>query len=142
MAIKGKITIDEITKRSKEEAVKNAESMKNPVVLPVYVAIDSDEHGVCHIANPSLTYLTGTEIVEGYSELDYHIYKSLRLDLIRGNVNDLKKGKEMIEEWINKERISGEAISEMNSRFDSEIQGTLPDYKAKNYLDDILGDIG
>lgn len=136
MATKGKITIDEITKRSKEEAIKNAESMKNPIILPVYVAVDSGDHGVGRIENPNLTYLTGKEVVEeGYSELNYHIYKSLRLDLIKGNINDLKKGKEMIEEWINKERISGETISEMNSRFDSEIQGTLPDYKGRDYLD-------
>ncbi|MCB4338720.1 hypothetical protein ACFTXL_21585 [Bacillus subtilis] len=37
------------------------------------------------------------EIV-GYTELEYHIYKSLRHDLIKEKIDDQQKGKDMLEE--------------------------------------------
>ncbi|MFC9655458.1 hypothetical protein ACFVIX_06430 [Bacillus subtilis] len=140
MALKNKVTkvsIEEITNYTKEEAEKAAQSMKNPVIIPVFVAADSEEGTVDHIFSSNLSDLFMNKEIVSYTELEYHIYKSLRLDLIKGKIDDLQKGKDMLEEWLHKEKISKETMDEMNSRFDSEIEGTLPEYNANKYLDDI-----
>ncbi|MEC0413625.1 hypothetical protein P8807_19050 [Bacillus subtilis] len=51
---KSKVSIEEITNYTKEEATKAAQSMKIPAIIPVFVAVDSDEGTVDHIFSSNL----------------------------------------------------------------------------------------
>lgn len=142
MAFKNKVTIEEITRYTKEQAERNALTMNNPLVVPVYVAIDTNEEGVSRIASQNLNSLFGKQVEmpnRKYTETEYLVFKSFQLGMSDGQVPDVLAKYESFKDWFNEEGISEEALYQMKERFEKETVGTLPNYKARNYLDDLHG---
>ncbi|MGN7209780.1 hypothetical protein ACTHPW_18530 [Bacillus velezensis] len=142
MAFKNKVTIEEITRYTKEQAERNALTMNNPLVVPVYVAIDTNEEGVSRIASQNLNSLFGKQVEMSnrkYTETEYLVFKSFQLGMSDGQVPDVLAKYESFKEWFNEEGISEEALYQMKERFEKETVGTLPNYKGRKYLDDLRG---
>lgn len=142
MAFENKVTIEEITRYTKEQAEKNALTMNNPLVVPVYVAIDTNEEGVSRIASQNLNSLFGKQVEMSnrkYTETEYLVFKSFQLGMSDGQVPDVLAKYESFKDWFNEEGISEEALYQMKERFEKETVGTLPNYKDRKYLDDLRG---
>ncbi|MGD2351963.1 hypothetical protein ACP8H2_09450 [Bacillus subtilis] len=140
MAFKDKVTIEEITRFTKEQAERNALTMKNPILVPVYVAIDINEEGVSRVASQNLNPLFGKQVEipdRKYTETEYLVFKSFQQGMSGGQVSDALSKYESFKDWFNGESISEEALYQMKERFEKETEGELPDYKTKNYLDDL-----
>lgn len=137
---KDKVTVSEITKFSKQQAEDNSLRMNNPVVVPVYIAIDLDETGtIGTITSPNLNTFFNKEIVkpkQSYTEKEYIIFKAFQSGMISGKSVDQVLGKyETFKDWFNGEEISEQALYEMKERFEKEHE--LEQYKVKGYTDDL-----
>lgn len=63
--LKKELTIEEIKEVSKENAEEKAKTMKNPVIIPVYVAIDIDAHTnkPIQISGADINFILGNRII-------------------------------------------------------------------------------
>ncbi len=103
MAFKNKVTIEEITRYTKEQAERNALTMNNPLVVPVYVAIDTNEEGVSRIASQNLNSLFGKQVEmpnRKYTETEYLVFKSFQLGMSDGQVPDVLAKYESFKELV------------------------------------------
>lgn len=125
-----KITKDQITKMTKQQAEENAKRVNDAVIIPVYVAVSLDEEGrISGVSNARLNDTLGKVLDRPevpFTEGQYQTYKTLAKNLEATKVvNSENSAYKAYNEFIN--TITEEQLMYIRERFEAEMN--RPDYK-------------
>ncbi|MCK1999781.1 hypothetical protein MZM54_00105 [[Brevibacterium] frigoritolerans] len=137
-----KLTVEEIVRSTKADAEVQSEGMNNPLVIPIYVAVDRDETGkvVTVISQDHMKIFQDVEINEeqpAFSYVQYSYFKGYMDELFEGNnIDEFSKYYHRLTDQLNKDGVSVENISKMKETYDNHRKQRGYDKYIGLYLDD------
>lgn len=137
-----KLTVEEIVRSTKADAEVQSEGMSNPLVIPIYVAIDRDETGkvVTVISQDHMKIFQDVEINEEqppFSYVHYSYFKGYMDELFEGNsIEEFSKYYDFLTDQLNKDGVSVENINKMKEAYDNHRKQRGHDKYIGLYMDD------